>query len=915
MKKLIFIFFLILSVNEQGFSIEQINAEKELTALGLAYKEFFRTGDFSNAEKTAISYFNYQLNDYLKGVAYSRHIQVYIALSRYDEALIYARKIENLKLDKEEISYLLPYTYIAEAMVFEKRRSYFQAIEYTEKAIRLYKSADLKKNYFIEALSAAYHNLGTYYNETGEYKKGLGYLEQSLKMKESYSIEEKGITMTSIARSYVGLKNNLLAEKFFRNCIEVAIKEHGKDYYRLSELFFNLGEFLQNTGRTEEAKAQFRSGLNRCLKTYGEKHNQTSRAYAFLAGNCLAAGETDSSLYYYQKSLIAISGDFNDMNVAMNPSIDSAILQIRLMENLKGKSFALEEKAKMQPDNEKLKTLNLSLETVLLAINLIDVVRNNYPSEEIMMYLSANEKETYMSAMRVALSGYKISGDEAFINRMYGIGIRAKAAVLRNQISGNNLLYSTVLPRSLQQKQLSLSGNIGGYNKLLLEETSLPLNRQDTSKINIWKDELFRLNREKEDLADSLGVYYPQYAELMRRTTPDSPDAVRKRLEKDETLIDYFITNRYFEGKRRVYLFVVTRKSIDLVEHEVDSAFAMQAGFFRSDSVDPSVPDYLKALNYFYINLIEPAENLLHGKRLIIVPDEEINLLPFEAFLKDAPPPAKTDFDGLDFLVKHYAFSHSYSASLLRESPDASRRKLVYSFSPSYGGESGYDSLGGAIQEIRNINSVMKGRSYAFDRATRTAFVNSLKDQAIFHLAMHSFSDSANSLYSYLLFSGNTEGSDTAKMYNYEVSLGNINSPMIVLSSCNSGSGDLHSGEGQLSLARSFILAGASSVVRTAWDVNDDSGSGIITGFYHYLAKGLNKDRAMQLAKIDFIEKSTPATRDPFYWAAYEVVGDNGPVMKRKNGFVTFVTILILLSGSGIIYFLRRRRIFSDASR
>lgn len=910
MKKLIFIYFLLLSVNEQVFSIDQNDSVKDLTALGNTINEFIKSGEFANAEKTARSYFNYQLTDYLKGVAYSRLIQVYMALSRFDEALSYARKIENLKLNNEEIPYLLPYTYIAEAMVFEKRRSYFQAIEYTEKAIRLYKTADLRNKYFLEALATAYHNLGTYYNETGEFKKGLDILELSLKIKEANDFLDTGVTLTSIARSYNGLANSNLAEKYFRKCIEVAVEEHGKDYYRLPEFFFNLGEFLQSTGRLEEAKTQFRSGLNRCLKVFGEKHNQTSRAYGFLANNDLISGNIDSSLYYYQKSLIAISGIFNDMNIAMNPPVDSSILQIRLMENLKGKSIALEKLSGSQPGGEKLKTLNMSLTTVLLAINLIDVIRDNYPSEEIMMYLAGNEKETYMSAMRVALSMYRISGDRAYMEKMYEIALRAKASVLKNQITGNDLLYSSGLPPSLREKQLTLSGNIAGYNKLLLEESALPVQEQDTSKINIWKDELFMLKRQKENLADSLSGSYPQYAELMRKTIPVSPVIVRARLEKDESIVDYFISNNYREGKRRLYIFVVTRKEINLIEHEVDTAFMLNAGFFKGPAAS-SVPDYIEALHYFYVQLIEPVEKVLHAKRLIIVPDEEINFLPFEAFLKEAPAAGKYDFDDLHFLLNEYAFSHSYSASLLPAGSGAPGRSSVYSFSPSYGIESGYDSLGGAMQEIRNINSVMKGRSFIFGNATKTAFKHSLKDSVILHLAMHSFSDSTNSLYSYLLF----DGGDSARMYNYEVSFSKIVSPMIVLSSCNSGSGNLYSGEGQMSIARSFILAGASSVVRTAWEVNDDSGSEIITRFYHYLAEGKNKDKAMQLAKLDFIEKSTPALRDPYYWAAYEVVGNNDPILRNPNIFVTFVTILAALCGLGIIYYFRRRRIFSEALR
>jgi CHAT domain-containing protein len=176
---------------------------------------------------------------------------------------------------------------------------------------------------------------------------------------------------------------------------------------------------------------------------------------------------------------------------------------------------------------------------------------------------------------------------------------------------------------------------------------------------------------------------------------------------------------------------------------------------------------------------------------------------------------------------------------------------------------------------------------------------------------MHAISDSI-SMYSYMLFDTKGLQDERGRLYNYEISLSNLRSPMIVLSACNSGSGTLHSGEGLMSLARSFILAGASSVVRTAWEVNDDSGSEIITSFYRHLSEGKNKDEALRMSKIEFMRESPPAYSHPYYWATYEVVGDNGPVTISKNRIVTFVTISIVIVAV-LIYF-RRRRILSERS-
>jgi CHAT domain-containing protein len=544
---------------------------------------------------------------------------------------------------------------------------------------------------------------------------------------------------------------------------------------------------------------------------------------------------------------------------------------------------------------------------------LIDVIRSNFPTPEIMFYISGAEKGTYMASLQVASKIFSITGNSKDLQEMYSIALRAKAAVLKNQISENTVLYSSILTDSLRSTQLSLNYNISGYNKLIYEESNKK--KPDTIKINLWKDELFEMNKEKVRMSGIISENYPQFDYLLKKTIPVSVFEVQKKLEKDEIILDYFLENQYSSGKRKLYTFIVSRSDLTYFEQEVDSTFRNNALVLKSVTsplVDPgNIKHVLGALHYFYNYLIKPSQAEIKGKRLIVVPDEEINRLPFEAFLPDEPDSDRTDFDGLHFLLNDYIISHSYSASLLPGKINRTRGVEIYSFSPSYGAES--DELAGAVREIRSVSAIMAGRLNTVDAVTKSGFLHALKDSAIFHLAMHSISDTLNSLYSYLLFDESGLNADSAKLYNFEISLNNINSPMIVLSSCNSGAGNLFSGEGQLSLARSFVLAGASSVIRTAWEVNDESGSEIIIRFYYYLAKGFSKDRALQLAKLDFLNKSTPEFQNPYYWAAYEILGDNGPVIRKaKAGRFVVISLLLILP---VLFYLRRRRIFSAGLR
>lgn len=137
---------------------------------------------------------------------------------------------------------------------------------------------------------------------------------------------------------------------------------------------------------------------------------------------------------------------------------------------------------------------------------------------------------------------------------------------------------------------------------------------------------------------------------------------------------------------------------------------------------------------------------------------------------------------------------------------------------------------------------------------------------------------------------------------------------MVVLSACNSGTGTLYYGEGLMSLARSFTLAGASSVIKTAWEINDEASVSIMTQFYYHLYKGKKKNEAMRLAKLEYLSLASPSYEDPYFWAAYEVVGDNAPVADNSAGYyVIFCSLGFLVAAILLLYF-KRRRIFSDRS-
>ena len=131
---------------------------------------------------------------------------------------------------------------------------------------------------------------------------------------------------------------------------------------------------------------------------------------------------------------------------------------------------------------------------------------------------------------------------------------------------------------------------------------------------------------------------------------------------------------------------------------------------------------------------------------------------------------------------------------------------------------------------------------------------------------------------------------------------------MVVLSACNTGTGTLYHGEGIMSLGRSFFLAGASSVVNTLWDVNDEASSFIMAEFYWNLSKGMTKDEAMRLAKLKYLENSTPTYSNPYFWASYQVLGNKLPIQGNPYRNLWYVAIIAASAAIFLVYMRYRKR-------
>ncbi|HQT63987.1 MAG: hypothetical protein B7Z75_03610 [Acidocella sp. 20-57-95] len=114
-----------------------------------------------------------------------------------------------------------------------------------------------------------------------------------------------------------------------------------------------------------------------------------------------------------------------------------------------------------------------------------------------------------------------------------------------------------------------------------------------------------------------------------------------------------------------------------------------------------------------------------------------------------------------------------------------------------------------------------------------------------------------------------------------------LDANLVILSACNTGGGAA-GGEALSGLARSFFYAGARALMVTQWSVNDQVSAYLVADTLSRIHNGSSGGaagslRAAQLALIDSAGHGAPAKlADPFFWAAFAVIGDGGAIGNIK---------------------------------
>jgi len=658
-----------------------------------------------------------------------------------------------------------------------------------------------------------------------------------------------------------------------------AIKNHSKalKFTTLTldsaRTYNNLGIVYTKTKEYKTAEATLDKALN--IKKIIHK-NTYHFTYVFTLENFgdlnIAQNNFKIALNYYQFALINLTDNFRDTTINNNPTVADNHYIYNKPDLLR----VLDLKAQAAL---KAKKIDLAHATYQELDNWINEFYKDLSTNESKLTWIARAHAMYTHAIEVALE----KGDK---EKAFEYCEKARAVLLWQSHS--------------QQAALNLldDDKREEYDNLLAQIRQADHKYRDAAEEE--KDELKReLDRSKQgfdQFEKTLSDSIPEYAQ--RKYQPDiiKVEDVQKGILNDTTaLVEY-----HWSADDMLYIFTLTKKDIHIdkvaIGSDFDGLLQRFSEAIKNESNEPQ--DFTTPAYAIYQKIFSSAKKHFDEKikKIIILPDGNLNSIPFEALTTEI----SQEWDSLPFLVQDYTFNYLYSCSIYRSSSLADTIQTALYIAPEFGKKDKHASLNKTEIEEKLKQLGLTLTSLTNTQPTHNKVISGMQNTDIIHFHSHAEQGAKADGTIYLYGGDFIRQSEIQEM--------ELKARHVALGACETGTGKLNKGEGVLSLGWSFVYRGVPSVVMSLWKVNDESTSDLMENYYGYLDKEMPGDEALHEAKLDLIRNGKETHKHPYHWAAFIHTGNPPTQQFNPNTHKYFLIIGGFLLLSLLFYGLRRTK-------
>ncbi len=744
-------------------------------------------------------------------------------------------------------------------------------------------------------------NLAGVYREMGDLEKAEPMFKRALAIREkSLGAEDIMVSasLNNVGNFYQDKKDYAEAEKAYSRSLEIREKKfQGKPHPWIVQSLYNLGDLHRVQFDLVKAEDYMLRALAVAEKIPGANNPSLTYALTGLASVYTEKGEYDKAEPLFRRVL-----KIYDETLGAEHPTKAKILTALATLYLAKKDFPAAVNAQKEANRivENKLALNLALGSEQKKLDYLATLSEKLNRTLTISFYAGNEK----NANEMALTN---------ILQRKGRVLDAMADTL------------SVLRRRFDEKDRGLLDNLSETNAklalLVLSETPRENPSEQGKQVGSLEEKRDQL--ENEISRRAAGFY--------EKSKPVTLEAVRQLIPEDAALVEFAVFQPYLKdaknntsdlGEARYVAYIVGRAG-DVQMKDLGKAAEIDSAIenFRQALHDPARTDAAKLGRATDEKIWKPLGEMLGDKKQILVsPDGELNLIPFEALVDEQNK----------YLVENYSFTYlSSGRDLLRmQTARTSKDKPLLIANPLFGAplpeataqvkttarnkkqrsitaardlsETYFAPLGGTVQEARSIQTLFPDATLlSQSQATETA-LKKVNAPRILHIATHGFFlEDENSLVgddkttavrraetdakienpllrSGLALAGANKRSDKGDdgiLTALEASGLNLwGTKLVVLSACDTGLGEVKNGEGVYGLRRSFTLAGAETLVMSLWSVSDYVTRELMTDYYKNLKQGTGRGAALREAQLTMLKRRD--RQHPFFWAAFIQSGE-----------------------------------------
>lgn len=659
----------------------------------------------------------------------------------------------------------------------------------------------------------------------------------------------------------------------------VALNRSLKDTVGLVNSYTELGYLYSLTHRNEQAIRILTDAVALQSAPSGR-----SVALENLGAVYLTIGKTRPALEILQRAIHELMPAYKPRRLNQWP--DSVLTRVASNKEFLLRIFQSIAETWLQDGLRQHNTQSLAnaLHTYTLADQLVDYMRWEHTGQQSKLYWRQKTRKLYEGAIETS---FRLN-DPATAYRFLE---KSRAVLLTDKL--NELGARQQLPPDLAEQEQALNRNVADLQtRLAAAPPGSPIYHRLQEQVLAEQDKADRFVRQ---LTQTHPLYFRQRYDNAVHSLAEVNAWLRAH---SQSLVSYFV------GDSALYVLGVTPSGSPRLLRQPIAAYTLGLREWLRLLHDPAALNsqfscFVQQGAGLYHTLLEPLH--LPTGRVAVSPDGVF--LPLEALSRSATQP--------DYLVHYYAFSYVYSVNRLLNEPaksvsDNTNESFLGVAPEQFRSKGRPASLLGSAESLRRVGAhFFLPTLLTGEAATRSEFRRLAPQASVVQLYTHADADTLQR--EPVLYFADT------LLHLSELQTGpSFQTQLLVLSACRTGVGSHQKGEGVFSLARGFSALGVPSILTTLWSVESGPTYALTEAFYEGLAKGLDKDIALQQAKQNWLLRAGSRSAElPHNWAGLILIGDSQRLRKMEwvraglGGWIGGGLVGLL----GLLLFIRLRRL------